>query len=171
MEYSKSFYWGINRASDHSVSSYADRDWKNAKEISFVDCVSILYKDFSNHFGDNKINYVVTGHDDSGKGVYLVVYLSLDPDTINFDYFVSESCIHDGTLMFEYEAVYKVVSKIIQGASYNKEKRPPENNDIIYYQVGNLIVLNEYDGDWVPKEKPWLRQRTTVLLPVKMWYK
>lgn len=30
------------------------------------------------------------------------------------------------------------------------------------------LALNDYGDEIVPSDKPWLRQRTTVLLPIKM---
>ena len=39
---------------------------------------------------------------------------------------------------------------------------------MVEYIVGNFVVLIEYDGDFVPADKPWMRERTTVLLPIKM---
>ena len=66
------------------------------------------------------------------------------------------SSIHDGTLLFVYEAIKRCLYAI----------RENETD----FTVGRIIVTNEYDesGDkFMPKDKPWCRERTTVRVEYK----
>ena len=95
----------------------------------------------------------------------------IDPDA-DFEYFTSSSSIHDGTLLFIKECADNCVCKIVSGQTYNKKIGPPKDGDTVHYTVGNLVVLSEYDMDetkFATKDKRWLHERTTVLLPIKMW--
>ena len=53
--------------------------------------------------------------------------------------------------------------------SYYAGLKEPEYGDTIEFTIGNLILLTEH-GDFGTEEKPWLRERNTILLPVAMRY-
>lgn len=66
------------------------------------------------------------------------------------------------------DAMNKCVLNVCLARTYNKKVGAPNNGDDIEYIVGNFVVLTEYDGYFVPSDKSYLRERTTVLLPLKM---
>lgn len=101
-----------------------------------------------------------------GEKVRFNVKILFDCDA-EFDYFTSESIIHDGTLAFITEAMNRCAQRVCRCETYYKDSQPA-SRDNIEYTVGNFVILNEYDGDFVQSDKPWMRERTTVLLPIKM---
>lgn len=147
-------------ARDASRSSYADRSWSNAVEDYETEAIF-------DEFLHGIRNFSLDGKADDGTDVCLDVGISFN-SSADFNYFTSESCIHDGTLLFVREMMDRCVQKVCLASTYNKNVGEPENGDSIRYVVGNFIVLTEYDGDFVPAERPWLRERTTVLLPLQM---
>jgi len=150
-----------NRASNPSISFYADRNWSNAAEHDITPPLDHIVK------GDRK--YELTGKFDDDTDLFYNVNINIDPDA-EFDYFVSDSFISDGTLIFLVESMDKLIKKAMSLQTYNKELGPPPNGCTVNLTLGNFVVLNEYDGDWIPADKKWMRERTTVLLPIKMEY-
>lgn len=157
---SKSFEFCKTTAQDSQRSTYANRSWDNAVEDYETEAIFDEFLHGSRNFyvermvgGDRKICYDIS--------------ISFDCDA-NFDYFTSDSCIHDGTLYFIKESMNKCVRNVCFAQTYNKNIGEPKHGDHIHYVVGNFVVLSEYDGDFVPSDKPWMRERTTVLLPLKM---
>lgn len=143
-------------AQDPARSTYSDREWSNA--IEKLD-TKLLFDEILN--GDYK--YRCTSYVDHDRLEFdIEIELNADAD---FDYFTSDTIIHDGSLCFAPQLV--CVQNVVRGWTYNKNIGEPERGDRIKYTVGNFVFLNEYDGDWVPADKPWMRERVTVLLPLK----
>lgn len=146
-------------ASDTSRSNFSDRDWSKTIEVEETEN---FFDEYLNEERKLKIN----GTDNDGNKVNLNVELSFDANA-DFDYFISESSVHDGTLVFELNAMEKCVQKVCCGVTYNKKLLAPQNRDSIKFTVGNFVVLNEFGNQFSTDDKPWLQQRTTVLLPLK----
>ena len=157
---SKSFDFCKTVAQDTSRSNYADRSWDNAVE----DCETEAIFD---EFIRGARSFILTGKLDDGMDIRIHIDISFDGDA-DFDYFTSSTYVHDGTLLFIREAMDKCVRNVCTAQTYNKNIGAPKHGDNIRYIVGNFIILTEYDGDFVPADKPWMRERTTVLLPLKM---
>lgn len=156
---SKSLEFCKNIATDPARSSYSDRDWRKA--IEFYDTEAI----FDKYLHGNR-SFTLKGESDGIK-------ISIDVDflfdnNIDFDYFTSDSCIHDGTLLFVGELINKCARKVCNLETYYKPLGEPQDRDVLKYNIGNFVILNEYNGDFVPNDKPWLCERTTVLLPIKV---
>lgn len=89
-----------------------------------------------------------------------------------FDYFSTESCCCDGTLLFMVELCEKVFEKILTGQSCYTPKMPkdagkkPYNYDIAF-EVGNFVFAEEYGEQFSTKDKRWMKSRFTVMLPIK----
>lgn len=148
------------RASNPDTSSYADRDWEQAVEIPVTE--QVFDKILQGHR-----EYRITGRDERGDEIDFYVKIVFDPDG-DFDYFISDSHINDGTLLFAYESVDKIVNRVLSLTTYDGSQDAPLNGHTINWTIGNFVWLCEYDGDWEkPKEKPWLLQRDTILLPLK----
>lgn len=156
---SKSFDFCKLLSQDSHRSGYANRSWDNAVEVLETEAI---FDEFLR--GVRKLS-VEKGDDENET--YITVGVSFDANA-DFDYFTSDSCIHDGTLYFIKEAMNRCVRNVCFAQTYNKNLGAPESGDSIQYIIGNFIVLTEYDGDFVPAGKPWMRERTTVLLPLKM---
>lgn len=148
--------------SDEERSAYFGRDWESAREYNA--------EEIFNHFLKGSTYLRLTGSNVVGDKVDYRVQINYNPEA-KFQYFTSESSVHDGTLLFQLEAMYKCVQRVVTGSTYFKRMKPPTNGCIVRYSVGNFVVLNEYDvnGDiFTPSEKPYCRQRTTVMLPIRV---
>lgn len=67
------------------------------------------------------------------------------------------------------EDVYDVV--VIE--SHSNLIDQPQDGMTVHIVVGNFVVLNEYDKNedlFTPEDKKWLKERTTVFLPLRMSY-
>lgn len=157
------------RASNPDVSTYSDRDWNN------ISGTSKIFENNITQLLDMSLKglkeYEVTGHL-KGKEVFYNVKLTIDPDS-DFDYFTSDSFLSDGTLLFLLESMNKLLRKVLCLNSINKQLGEPSSGCTVNLTIGNFVILNEYDGDWVsklPENKKFMRERTTVLLPLRMSY-
>lgn len=149
------------RASNPNTSSYSDRDWNGAVEHNITTLLdNILH-------GARK--YKLTGHLDDGSKVSYDVNIMINPDG-DFDYFTSDSFISDGTFLFWAECVDGLLRKVLSLETYNKELGAPSNGCTVNWVIGNVVSCAEYDGDWIPDDKKWMRERVTMLLPLKIWY-
>lgn len=155
---SKSLEFCVTTASNPLRSRYSDRDWNAAIEIESESLFDILLK--------GERNFIVEGMGEHGGSINIDINLSFNKDT-DFDYFASDSCIHDGTLLFSTELMRNIIERVCCAATYNSQLREPKSGDKVAYTVGNFVILNEYDGDFIHDNKPWMRERTTVLLPLK----
>lgn len=160
------------RASDPDVSIYSDRDWNLAYEFGRTDEIFFELMDGMKYefvpIGNIQWNkYFVSGRE-NGDEFGITVNLIYAPNNIDFDFFISESFLSDGTFSFKLDAIRKLANGIIFAERYNKEVGKPENGDELTYTFGNFVVLNELDDyKFRTKERPWLKERTTILLPVK----
>lgn len=157
---SKSFDFCKTTAQNTYRSSYAGRSWDNAVEVYETEAIFDKYLHGAR-------NFFLEGKVDDETEICFDVSISFD-DNADFDYFTSESCVHDGTLYFIRETMDKCVRNVCLAQTYHKNTGAPKSGDSIQYIVGNFVILTEYDGDFVPVDKPWMRERTTVLLPLKM---
>lgn len=155
---SKSLDFCIQAALDPTRSSYSDRDWSKAIELKST---RIMIDEMLE--GIRK--YVLEYDDDGSKGV-INIELVLNADA-DFQYFTSESFVSDGSLAFITDASEKLISRVLGGRSYYADLKKPEYGDTIEFTIGNLVLLTEH-GDFGTEEKPWLRERNTILLPVAM---
>lgn len=157
---SKSFDFCKAVAQDASRSSYADRSWDNAIEYYETEAI------FDEYLHGTR-NFSFEGKVDDEVEICFDVSFSFDGNA-DFEYFTSESCVHDGTLLFVREVIDRCVRKVCLAQTYNKNIGAPESGDSVQYIVGNFVILTECDGDFMPVGKPWMRVRTTALLPLKM---
>lgn len=157
---SKSLDFCKARAANPSLSPYNDRPWDKAVEFPETE----RFFDLALH---SQRKFRMVGVDEHGNKFSLNIELCFDPDA-DFEYFTSECVTHDGTLIFELELASRIVQKICTGNTYNKSKGAPKSGDTLQYVIGNLVLLNEFDGDFIPPDKPWMAERSTMLLPIKM---
>lgn len=154
---SKSLTFCQTAASDPNRSNLSDRDWSKAKEID-----SEYF--FEPYLGGVQSYNIMIQEGDCDEPKALHVDIEFDEDA-DFDYFVCSSLIHDGTLLFVTNAVSDCIMKVGLAQTYDSRKGPHKSH--VKYTVGNFVVLNEYDKDFAPPDKPWMNERTTVLLPIK----
>ena len=167
---SKGFDWCIARASDPAVSGLADRDWGKAVEVDserFFDCVEKRFITDVDVKRDGGVIHVV--RDVFGiVGKEWAVHLRFDPDA-DFSYFTYEDSVNDGTFLFANELFDRNAFKVITVSTYEKalEDALRVGRDV-YWTIGNFVYLTEYGDEFAPSDKPWMKTRMTVLLPLRM---
>ena len=98
--------------------------------------------------------------------------LIYDPEA-EFDYFATERCRCDGTLLFAVEQQEKLIYKIISLQTVCAPKVPQIDsieqmrNYYFKYTIGDFVFIDEYSELFATEEKPWMRGRFTTLLPIK----
>lgn len=103
-----------------------------------------------------------------------IVYVDLTyaPDA-DFDYFTTQSCYCDGTLIFMFELMESIIEKIVklETSLSSAVEKYPEGIDFekhrVHYTVGDFVT-NSYIVEESPDpEHPWMRDHFTVMLPIK----
>ena len=157
---SKSLEFCKERAKNKEISCLFDRNWYDAGEVESLALFERILE------GNRK--YKIKGEED-GEAREFTISLIFDPDA-DFDYFTSSRSIHDGTMVFVFENMENCAKRVILAETYYTKKGKPQPGDTIQYTIGNFVVLNEFDENrdlFAPKDKPYLQERTTVLLPLR----
>jgi hypothetical protein len=147
-------------AKDPKRSNYSDRDWSKCEVIPSPEV-------FDRYIKGNR-DVLLVGTNADGEKLKIRVKFNFEEDS-DFDYLTSSTSVHDGTLIFITENFENCVSKLCQAQTYYAPtKKPPINKCQVTYTIGDFVMINEYDDEkFIPKETPFLRQRTTVMLPLK----
>ena len=75
-------------------------------------------------------------------------------------------------MLFVYENIESCLNKILSLQTYDKNVGLPNdaNNCNYFYTIGDIVVVNEYGMQFATDEKPWMQQRTTVMIPIVFHY-
>lgn len=142
-------------------------------DIAFDNVFEISPKKFLKLDERNQVSIVLKSLEnisDTPEGD-ITVQIAYNPNA-DFSYFTTSSSIHDGTLLFVYENINDCIVKILTLQTYDKRIGIPEDatNYNYFYTIGDIVVVNEFDDRFAPAEKPWMRQRTTVMVPIVFRY-
>jgi hypothetical protein len=144
-----------------------DNNFITLKEYNFIKAFNIITS--------NKANKELKIKDISNISNTITSKIKLNfkyNPNADFQYFTTESCINDGTFMFYFYLMGKILYKLFNGETiYNPlndeiEKYNGKNIKILY-EIGNFVLGDEYDKNFGTKEKPWMNSRFTVMLPIK----
>ena len=152
----------INFIKDRIKNDYCG-DMKNNTYDSFREVSLISYLE------TNALEYTIKTNDEE-----IDIAIEYNEDE-SFEYFTNETVICDGTLIFFNELINKVISKVVQCGTYNIYTAPKDfknnlSNYKIKYIIGNLVLATEHGDKFSTKEKPWMKSRFTVMLPIKVEY-
>ena len=116
-----------------------------------------------------------------GRGDYMIIAIRKDSDEVladltyepdaEFNCFITEACVCDGTLMFMNELVTRILQKIEQlkvcyGPAIAEITADNANDYNLHYYVGDFVA-NSHIVDPPDKDKLWMCDKFTVMLPVK----
>ena len=88
-----------------------------------------------------------------------------DPNA-EYDYYASVRSVHDGTLLFEYEAVARWLDKLLNGSYYILKGYPQEERPAkIEYVIGDIVIDDIFHERGV--NHSWPEMETLVYLPIK----
>lgn len=105
------------------------------------------------------------------NGVYsrdIICHFMYDPHNTTWDYFVTYSFTSDGTLLFIVEGIQDILNQVvwIQTTSQKYQHLNPYKIAEYNVTIGDFVIGTEY-GDFGTSEKPWLHEKTTIMLPIK----
>lgn len=153
---SRSLEYIKNRLSSDGTT-FSDRDMNKA-----IECMLDQFVKLSN----GEIMKVPCRTNDGKRFTVNLIY---NPDA-DFEYFTSSVSIHDGTMLFVYGTIEDCINKILNLETYDSRKKSPEEIELngceITYTIGNIILINECDDKFAPEDKKWMRERTTVMIPL-----
>lgn len=132
-------------------------------ELSFADGCKMCEFDF-----DKSHSFVMnTEHSD---GTIKNFHMTITHDVnANFGYFTMERCSSDGTYLHYYELIRNVLLKLLKLTTCDTRVEIPSDlsGHEIKYTVGNFVLAGEYGDEFATKEKPWMKSRFSVMLPIK----
>lgn len=142
-------------------------------DIAFDNVFEISPKKFLKLDDNNQVSIVLKVLENTSanpKGD-ITVKVTYNPNA-DFSYFTTSSSIHDGTLLFVYGNIENCLEKILTLQTYDERIGLPEDvtNYNYFYTIGDIVVVDEFDDRFAPAEKRWMRQRTTVMVPIVFHY-
>lgn len=89
----------------------------------------------------------------------------------DFNFLLSSTVRHDGTLLFEQEAILNAFNRLINGKFVPKFEGKEEflvhpEGKKLHYDYGDYVVVNTFDEGTA--EKPWMCAKTRVFLPIRI---
>lgn len=105
---------------------------------------------------------------DSIDGDYFTLTVDYNENT-DFSYFTMERCYCDGTFAFYQELIKHILLKLLDLNTYDKRVDIPDNlyGHEVKYTVGDFVLTHEYGSKFATEEKPWMKSRFSVMLPIK----
>lgn len=91
----------------------------------------------------------------------------------DFNYVSSETIIHDGTFLFIHEAMLRVLCRVLNVGTYNKNIITDTIDDSFFqkryfkYIIGDMVVASENSDRFAPDDKPWMQEMSSVMLPIR----
>lgn len=164
----KSLEFVRKRIESGNFGEMKNDNYKHMREIDFRAIADkVKFNEYVKVFdGLWEVEFLVRG---TGETVKLSVKYNSDAE---FDYFSSKSCLCDGTFAFFINLCEEIFERILSGQSVYMPKTPeeakksPQNYDICF-EVGNFVFAEEYGEQFAPEDKPWMKSRFTVMLPIK----
>lgn len=143
--------------------------YRNMYEVPFLNIANNLQSSIP--WYDNVIKFKLCGNTDDSSGE-MNVTVRYDPDA-EFECFTMERCKCDGTYIFFEELYAMILNKVYGAQTYNIEKAPSDFCDHpfnynIEYIVGDFVNAEEYGDEFSIEDKPWIKSRFSVMLPMKM---
>lgn len=157
----------INKSLEYVRKRIEEGNCRNMPVEEFKNMYAIPFKSyFLEGCGDYMILSLIKGSED------ILSDLTYSPNA-EFNYFITESCVCDGTLMFMNELMTNILKKIgrlqtcyAPALDGIPQEEFENGNYIIHYEVGDFIA-NSFIIEPPEKDKLWMCDRFTVMLPVK----
>lgn len=165
---SKGFEWAKARASNPQLGqSLAESDCSKAIEVSKSMTINTFISvSRTLAIANNPFNQYQLANGSAKYSINL-----LHNEDADFQYLASSCCRHDGSLQFKEELIYRVAAKVLELQTCYlpyAEQLAKSGIHTIHWTIGNFVLLDEYDDQYAPDGKPWMKSRSTVVLPLKM---
>ena len=99
---------------------------------------------------------------------YMTQIIQYNPDA-DFQYFTMARCRCDGTMLFYLDLMLECIDNMLEFHTWCKEVEIPKEliGVTLKYTVGDFVLAEEFGDQFTTTEKPWMRSRFTVMLPIK----
>ena len=89
----------------------------------------------------------------------------------DFNFLLSSTVRHDGTLLFEMQGIMNAFNKLINGEFIPKFEGDKEFFEHpagrkLHYDYGDFVIINTFGEG--PKDKPWMCAKTHIFLPIRI---
>ena len=144
-------------------------DRSSAGPASFLEVLLRIYPQMQDVLKDNLVSYKLTADGDKARKITI----KYEPDA-DFEWATSKMSYNDGTLLFPFQLHEEILNRVLQGTLYYRLTVPTGYEDNMWdynieYSVGDMCWLSEH-GDWGIEDKPWMRQKDSVCLPLSIKY-
>lgn len=158
---SKSIEFIKQRIQSGECQGMENNKYESMTELSFTDGCKMCGFDF-----DSSRSFKMQS--DSIDGDYFTLTVDYNENT-DFSYFTMDRCCCDGTLVFYQELIKNILLKLLNIDTCDKRVEIPDNlyRHEVKYTVGNFVVTHEYGSEFATEEKPWMKSRFAVMLPIK----
>lgn len=144
-------------------------DFDTMKEVEFIPFLKSFFRLNKEiiRFDDGILRY---SHELKGSGL---VNASITHDEEgDFQYFIVEECICDSTMSFHFSLYREILERLYYLKTFFKNSKPKDLEDNLWkydikYTVGNFVICSKISDEFATKEKPWLKERVTVMLPIR----
>ena len=153
----KSLEYIKKRIKEGNCNDMSMEEFQDMYEIPFKSCF----------LEDDKDYMVVTTRKNSNE---ILADLTYEPNA-EFNYFITKTCVCDGTLMFMNDLMMQIMQKIVQlktcyAPAIAEITKDNCNDYILHYYVGDFVA-NSYIIEPPDKDRLWLCDKFTIMLPVK----
>lgn len=156
----------MNKSLEYIKRRIKEGNCENMSPEEFVDMKALPMSSFWKMATEGKTIILATTKNENE----VVADLIYNPDA-DFNYFATESCVCDGSLLFMIDLIDRLLNRVQSLNTYYIpafEDIPEEElcNYKLHYETGD-IVTNSYIIEPPYKDKPWMRNSFTVMLPIK----
>lgn len=156
----------MNKSLEYIKRRIEDGNLNNMSPEEFVDMSVTPLTTFWDKVSVGETIILATTKDKSE----VIADLTYNPEA-DFNYFTTESCTCDGTLIFMAELMENLLKKIGELNTYYLPALEEINEEDLcnykfHYEVGDFVI-NSHIIEPPNKDKPWLCDRFTVMSPVK----
>lgn len=140
----------------------------NCRNMSMEEFQDMYEMPFKSYFFEGHGDYMIIAvRKDSNE---VLADLTYEPDA-EFNYFITETCVCDGTLMFMTDLMANILKKIRRlqtcyAPAIAEITADNVDNYNLHYFVGDFVA-NSYIIEPPDKDKLWMCDKFTVMLPVK----
>lgn len=147
-------------------------DFDTMKEVPFIPFLEKFFRLNKElvRFDDGILRY---SHELKGceKGSGLINASIVHDEDGDFQYFIAEEYVCDGTMSFHFSLFKEILEKLYYIKTFFKKSEPNdfEENPCKYnikYTVGNFVLCSKVSDEFATNEKPWLKERVEVMLPI-----
>ncbi|MBD5589360.1 hypothetical protein [Clostridium botulinum] len=156
----------IKNRIENSIDDIGDIPLDNWDNVKVINPMKWLESEFNIPVDNNKVKCDLTINK-KFKNEITIEY----NDKVDYDYFTSDFITHDGTLLFQAQAINKMMLKLLKRETYSKKIATdgfisnPFNYDI-KYTIGDILINSDYGIKKINGNK-MRGQKDCIVLPVK----